>query len=143
LEQAVITADVVIGAVLVHGARAPKVVSRTMVDTMKAGSVIVDIAVDQGGCFETTRPTTHSDPVYVINGVTHYCVANMPGIVPRTSTLALTNTTLPYLLRLAADGVSKAIKSDPGLAQGVNVMEGKVTCQAVAEAHGLPFTPVL
>ncbi len=135
--------DVVVGAILVHGARAPKVVSRAMVARMKPGAVIVDIAVDQGGCFETTRPTTHSEPVYVVNGVTHYCVTNMPGIVPRTATFALTNATLPYIVRLAADGVDRAIRSDLGLARGVNVMDGKVTCQAVAEAHGLHFTPIL
>ncbi|MBX3235629.1 MAG: alanine dehydrogenase [Nitrospiraceae bacterium] len=143
VEQAVMEADLVIGAVLVHGARAPKVVSRAAIGSMRPGSVVVDIAVDQGGCFETTRPTTHSDPVYVVDGVTHYCVANMPGSVPRTSTLALTNATLPYLLRLASDGVDRAIRSDRGLARGVNVMEGKITCQGVADAHGLRFTPVL
>lgn len=143
VEQAVVEGDVVVGAVLVHGARAPKVVSRTLVARMKPGAVIVDIAVDQGGCFETTRPTTHSDPVYVIDGVTHYCVTNMPGIVPRTATFALTDATMPYIARLASDGIDRAIRSDPGLARGVNVRNGKVTCQAVAEAHGLPFTPVL
>ena len=110
---------------------------------MPAGSVIVDVAVDQGGCCETTRPTTHSDPVYTVDGVLHYCVTNMPGIVPHTSTRALTNVTLPYVVRLAAEGVGKAIQSDPGLAKGVNVMNGKVTCQAVAESHGLRFTPLL
>ncbi len=136
-------ADLVIGAVLVPGARAPKVISRDAVSKMKPGSVFVDVAVDQGGCSETTRPTTHSDPVYVVDGVLHYCVTNMPGIVPHTSTLALTNTTLPYLVRLASDGVEQAIHSDPGLAKGVNVMDGTVTCQAVAEAHGLRFTPLL
>lgn len=143
LEQAVVEADVVIGAVLVRGARAPKVVSRALVARMKPGSVIVDIAVDQGGCFETTRPTTHSEPVYVVDGVTHYCVTNMPGIVPRTATLALTNATLPYLTRLASQGVAQAIRSDQGLARGVNVMDGKVTCQAVADAHGLRFDPLM
>ena len=143
VEQAVLEGDVVVGAVLVHGARAPKVVDRALVARMKPGSVIVDIAVDQGGCFETTRPTTHSDPVYVVDGVTHYCVTNMPGIVPRTATLALTNATLPYIVRLASDGVDRAIHSDPGLARGVNVMDGKVTCRAVADAHGLHFTPIL
>jgi len=143
IEHAVEEGDVVIGAVLVTGAKAPKLVSRSLVSRMKSGSVIVDIAVDQGGCFETTRPTTHSDPVYVQDGVTHYCVTNMPGIVPRTATFALTNATLPYVVRLASDGVDQAIRLDPGLARGVNVLDGKVTCQAVAEAHGLPFTPVL
>lgn len=141
--QAVAEADLVIGAVLVPGAKAPRVVSRTMVSRMKPGSVIVDVSVDQGGCVETTRPTTHSDPVYVVDGVLHYCVANMPGIVPRTSTFALTNATLPYVLRLASEGVDRAIQSDPGLAKGVNIKNGQITCLGVAEAHGLPFTPVL
>jgi len=143
IERAVVEADLVIGAVLVPGARAPKVVSRGLVKKMKPGSVIVDVAVDQGGCCETTRPTTHSDPVYVVDGVLHYCVTNMPGIVPHTSTLALTNTTLPYIVRLASEGVEKAIRSDPGLAKGVNVMNGRITCQGVADAHGLRFTPVM
>jgi alanine dehydrogenase len=110
---------------------------------MKPGAVIVDVSVDQGGCIETTRPTTHSEPVYFIDGVLHYCVANMPGIVPRTSTYALTNATLPFLLQLAGDGVDRAIRSDSGLAKGVNLKDGKVTHRGVAEAHGLPFTPVL
>ncbi|MDN5942355.1 MAG: alanine dehydrogenase [Nitrospira sp.] len=143
VEQAVMEGDLVVGAVLVPGARAPKVVSRALVGRMKPGSVIVDIAVDQGGCCETTKSTTHSEPVYVVDGVTHYCVTNMPGIVPRTSTQALTNVTLPYLLRLAAEGVTQAIRSDPGLACGVNVMDGKITCQAVADAHGLRFDPLI
>lgn len=143
IERAVVEADLVIGAVLVPGARAPKVVSRALVKKMKPGSVIVDVAVDQGGCCETTRPTTHSDPVYVVDGVLHYCVTNMPGVVPHTSTLALTNTTLPYIVRLASEGVEKAIRSDPGLAKGVNVMNGRITCQGVADAHGLRFTPVM
>jgi alanine dehydrogenase len=143
IEEAVCSADLVIGAVLVPGAKAPKLVPRSLVSRMKAGSVIVDVSVDQGGCFETTRPTTHSEPVYVVDGVIHYCVANMPGIVPRTSTYALTNATLPYLLRLASDGVDRAIHADPGLAKGVNLKDGKVVHRGVAEAHGLPFTPVL
>ncbi|UVT20928.1 MAG: alanine dehydrogenase [Nitrospira sp.] len=143
VEETVVQGDVVVGAVLVHGARAPKVVDRALVARMQPGAVIVDIAVDQGGCFETTRPTTHSEPVYVVDGVTHYCVTNMPGIVPRTATFALTNATLPYIVRFASDGVDRAIRSDSGLARGVNVMDGKVTCQAVAEAHGLHFTPIL
>jgi len=143
IERAVVEAALVIGAVLVPGARAPKVISRGLVKKMKPGSVIVDVAVDQGGCCETTRPTTHSDPVYVVDGVLHYCVTNMPGIVPHTSTLALTNTTLPYIVRLASEGVEKAVRSDPGLAKGVNVMNGRITCQGVADAHGLRFTPVM
>lgn len=143
IEQTVCDADLVVGAVLIPGAKAPKLVSRAIVARMKPGAVIVDVSVDQGGCFETTRPTTHSDPVYVVDGVVHYCVANMPGIVPRTSTFALTNATLPYLLRLASEGVDRAIRTDGGLAKGVNLRDGQVTCQGVAEAHGLRFTPLL
>jgi len=143
IEESVLAADLVIGAVLVPGARAPKLVSRGLVARMNPGSVIVDVAVDQGGCIETTRPTSHSDPVYVVDGVLHYCVANMPGIVPRTSTAALTNATLPYLLRLATEGVDATIRVDPGFAKGVNLFNGKVTCRAVAEAHGLRFDPVM
>ena len=143
IEEAVCSADLVIGAVLVPGVKAPKLVSRVLVSQMRPGSVIVDVAVDQGGCIETTRPTTHSDPVYLLEGVIHYCVANMPGIVPRTSTYALTNATMPYLLRLASEGVERAIRSDPGLAKGVNLKEGRVTHSGVAESHGLPFTPLL
>jgi alanine dehydrogenase len=143
IEEAVCAADLVIGAVLVPGAKAPMLVSRSLVSRMKPGSVIVDVSVDQGGCVETTRPTTHSEPVYMVDGVIHYCVANMPGIVPRTSTYALTNATLPYLLQLVSEGVDRAIRSDPGLAKGVNLKDGNVTCRGVAEAHGLPFTPLL
>ncbi len=143
IEEAVLEADLVIGAVLIPGARAPKLVSRSLVARMKPGSVIVDVAVDQGGCIETSRPTSHSDPVYLIDGVVHYCVANMPGIVPRTSTGALTNATLPYLMRLAAQGVDQAIHADAGFAKGVNLLSGKVTCRAVAEAHGLRFSPLM
>lgn len=143
VEQAVRDADLVIGAVLVPGAKAPRLVSRALVSRMKPGAVVVDVSVDQGGCFETTKATTHSDPVYLVDGVLHYCVANMPGIVPRTSTFALTNATLPYLLRLATEGVDRALQSDPGLAKGVNLKNGQVTCQAVAESHGLRFTPIL
>jgi alanine dehydrogenase len=143
IEEAVCLADLVIGAVLVPGAKAPKLVSRALVSQMKPGSVIVDVSVDQGGCVETTRPTTHSDPVYLVGGVIHYCVANMPGIVPRTSTYALTNATMPYLMHLASEGIERAIRSDPGLAKGVNLKEGKVTHSGVAESHGLPFTPLL
>ncbi len=143
IEEAVPAADLVIGAVLVPGARAPKLVSRAVVAKMKPGSVIVDVAVDQGGCIETTKPTTHSDPVYVVDGVLHYCVANMPGIVPRTSTLALTNATLPYLLRLASLGMETAVQADAAFAKGVNLLNGKVTCRAVAESHGLRFDPLM
>ena len=143
IEQCVREADLVIGAVLVPGARAPKLVSRTLVGQMKPGAVVVDVAVDQGGCFETTKPTTHSDPVYLVDDVLHYGVPNIPGIVPRTATVALTNATFPFLSRLVSAGVQQAIRSDPGLAKGVNLMEGKVTCRAVAEAHGLRFHPLL
>ena len=143
IDESVMAADLVIGAVLVPGARAPKLVSRELVARMKPGAVVVDVAVDQGGCFETTRPTTHSDPVYVVDGVLHYCVANMPGIVPRTSTVALTNSTLPYLLRLASQGVEEAVRADAGLAKGVNLSDGKITCREVADAHGLRFDPLM
>jgi alanine dehydrogenase len=143
IDESVMAADLVIGAVLVPGARAPKLVSRELVARMKPGAVVVDVAVDQGGCFETTKPTTHSDPVYVVNGVLHYCVANMPGVVPRTSTIALTNATLPYLLRLANQGIASSIRADPGLAKGVNLSGGKITCRGVADAHGLRFDPLM
>ncbi|MBK5281754.1 MAG: alanine dehydrogenase [Nitrospiraceae bacterium] len=143
IDESVMAADLVIGAVLVPGARAPKLVSRGLVARMKPGAVVVDVAVDQGGCFETTKPTTHSDPVYAVDGVLHYCVANMPGIVPRTSTVALTNATLPYLLRLASQGVEEAVRADAGLAKGVNLAGGKITCRGVADAHGLRFDPLM
>jgi alanine dehydrogenase len=143
VEESVVAADLLIGAVLVPGAKAPKLVSRSLVKKMKPGSVIVDVAVDQGGCIETTKPTTHTDPVYTVDGVLHYCVANMPGIVPRTSTHALTNATLPYLLKLASSGIDAAIRADAGLAKGVNLFQGKVTCRGVAEAHGLRFDPLM
>ncbi len=137
IDRAVEEADLVVGAVLVRGARAPKLVSRQVVSRMKAGSVVVDVSVDQGGCFETTKPTTHSNPVYEVDRVLHYCVSNMPGIVPRTSTFALTNATLPFIVRLASAGVDHAIRSDPGLGRGVNLHKGKVICRGVAEAHGM------
>jgi alanine dehydrogenase len=135
-------ADLVIGAVLIHGARAPYVIKRDQLALMKKRAVLVDVSIDQGGCFETSRPTTHSDPVFDVDGVTHYCVANMPGAVPVTSTFALTNATLPYVLELADHGVKGAIARDPGLRPGVNVAAGKVTHPAVAEAVGMAFTPV-
>src|SRR5687767_9819108 len=135
-------ADLVIGAVLVHGARAPYVVKRDQLSLMKERAVLVDVSIDQGGCFETSRPTTHSDPVYEVDGVTHYCVANMPGAVPVTSTFALTNATLPYVLALADHGLEGAIRKLPGLKPGVNVADGKVTHEAVAEGTGMPYTPV-
>ena len=143
IEESAVTADLLIGAVLIPGSRAPKLVSRALVGKMKPKSVIVDVAVDQGGCVETSRPTTHSDPTYIMEGVLHYCVANMPGIVPRTSTQALTNATLPYLLTLASSGVDAAVRADAGLARGVNLSQGKVTCLGVAEAHGLRFDPLM
>src|ERR671926_72706 len=132
--------DVVIGAVLVAGAKAPKLVTREMVRSMRPGSVIVDVAIDQGGCVETARPTTHSDPTYVEEGVIHYCVANIPGAVARTSTLALTSATLPYLVRVARDGVAGVAKTDAALRLGLSTLDGKLVSQPVAEAHDLPFT---
>jgi alanine dehydrogenase len=139
---AVEEADLVIGAVLVPGAVAPKLVTREMISSMKEGAVVVDVAIDQGGCFETSHATTHADPVYVVDGVTHYCVANMPGAVPITSTKALTNATLPYVEAIANNGLRDAVAADPALAKGVNVIEGKLTYEAVAEAHGLEYTPL-
>ena len=142
IEEMLPRADLVIGAVLVHGARAPVLIHREQLRLMKQGAVLVDVSIDQGGCFETSRPTTHSDPTYEVDGVTHYCVANMPGAVPITSTFALTNTTLPYVLLLADHGVEGAIARDPGLRPGINVARGAITNPAVAESIGLPFTPV-
>jgi alanine dehydrogenase len=135
-------ADLVIGAVLIPGAVAPKLVTREMIRGMKDGAVVVDVAIDQGGCFETSHPTTHAEPVYVVEGVTHYCVANMPGAVPITSTKALTNATLPYVEAIANKGLRAAVADDPALAKGVNVIDGKLTYEAVAEAHGLEYTPL-
>lgn len=140
IEQAVLAADLVIGAVLVPGAAAPKLVTRDMVKRMRPGSVLVDIAIDQGGCFETSRPTTHSDPTYVQDGVVHYCVTNMPGAVARTSTFALTNATLPFVLALAGKGWRQAMLDDPHLAEGLNIHAGQVTHIAVARALGLRHT---
>ena len=134
-------ADLVIGAVLIPGAKAPRLVTRAMLKDMMEGSVIVDVAVDQGGCVETTKPTTHHDPTYVVDGVIHYCVANMPGAVSRTSTFALCNATLPYVVALADKGVAKATADDPGLAEGVNLHAGQITNEPVAEALGLDFVP--
>jgi alanine dehydrogenase len=135
-------ADLVIGAVLIPGAVAPKLVTCEMIGTMKPGAVVVDVAIDQGGCFETSHATTHAEPVYVVDGVTHYCVANMPGAVPITSTRALTNATLPYVEAIANNGLTGAVQDDAALARGVNVIEGKVTYEAVAEAHDLAYTPL-
>ena len=142
IEASVEDADLVIGAVLVPGALAPKLVTRAMIAGMKQGAVVVDVAIDQGGCFETSRPTTHDEPVYVVDGVTHYCVANMPGAVPITSTRALTNATLSYVEAIADLGLTEAVARDRALARGVNVIDGKVTYEAVAEAHGLEYTPL-
>jgi alanine dehydrogenase len=135
-------ADVVIGAVLLHGAKAPKLVTRAMLKTMKPGAVMVDVAIDQGGCFETSRPTTHSEPTYDVDGIVHYCVANMPGGVPLTSTVALTNATLPYALKIADIGWQKIAREDAGIRAGLNIVDGKVTYAGVAEAFGLEHTPV-
>jgi alanine dehydrogenase len=142
VEESVKEADLVIGAVLIPGALAPKLVTREMLGAMKDASVLVDVAIDQGGCAETSRPTTHDDPVYTVDGVIHYCVANMPGAVPITSTRALTNVTLPYVEEIAEHGVVDAIRRDPELAPGVNVMGGRITYEAVADAHGLDYTPL-
>ena len=140
--DAIVDADLLIGAVLVPGARAPKLVSREMLGALKPGSVLVDVAIDQGGCFETSRATTHDDPVYEVDGIVHYCVANMPGAVPITSTKGLTNVTLLYVQAIAGKGVEAAIADDRALAKGVNVARGHVVYEAVAEAHGMPFTPL-
>jgi alanine dehydrogenase len=142
VEQMLPSADLVIGAVLVHGARAPYVIRREQLALMKPGAVLVDVAIDQGGCFETSRPTTHREPTFEVDGITHYCVTNMPGAVPITSTHALTNATLPYALALADHGVEEAIRRDPGLRPGVNVAAGKVTHPAVAEGVGMDYVPV-
>lgn len=141
VERAVLDADLVIGAVLVPGAAAPKLVTREMVGRMRPGSVLVDISIDQGGCFETSHPTTHENPTYTVDGVVHYCVANMPGAVARTSTLALTNATLPFVLALADKGVERALREDPHLRAGLNVHRGRITHPAVAQALDLGFTP--
>lgn len=138
----VVDADLVIGAVLLPGALAPRLVTRDMLRTMKQASVVVDVAIDQGGCFETSHATTHTDPVYDVDGVLHYCVANMPGAVPITSTKALTNATLPYVLKLAELGAESAMVADRTLARGLNVMAGNVTIDAVAESAGLPYVPI-
>jgi alanine dehydrogenase len=142
IEEMLPRADLVIGAVLVHGARAPVVVRREQLRLMKRNAVLVDVAIDQGGCFETSRPTTHHDPVFEVDGVIHYCVSNMPGAVPISATFALTNATLPYVLALADRGVADAVRSDPGLRVGINVAAGEVTHPAVAEAVGRPHVPV-
>jgi alanine dehydrogenase len=141
IEEAVEQADLVIGAVLVPGSRAPKIVSKKTVARMKKGTVIVDVSVDQGGCIETIRPTSHSDPIYVAEGVIHYAVPNIPGIVPQTSTLALTNSSFPFILRLAELGPEEAVRADSALAKGLNLAHGLVTCQGVAKAFDMPYHP--
>jgi len=135
-------ADVVVGAVLVTGAKAPRLVTREMLKTMKPGAVLVDVAIDQGGCFETSKATTHGDPIYTVDGVVHYCVANMPGAVPKTSTMALTNATLPYAVQIANKGWEKAMKENPEIKLGANVIKGKVTYRGVADAFDLEYTPI-
>jgi alanine dehydrogenase len=135
-------ADVVVGAVLIPGAKAPKLITRDMLKTMKKGAVLVDVAIDQGGCFETSKATTHGNPIYILDGVVHYCVANMPGAVPKTSTQALTNATLPYALEIANRGWRNAMKENPEIRLGANVVNGKVTCKGVAEAFGMEYTPI-
>jgi alanine dehydrogenase len=142
IREQVKTADLVIGAVLVAGARAPKLITKDMLPTMKKGAVIVDVAIDQGGCFETSRPTTHKDPVFEVDGVIHYCVANMPGAVPLTSAIALTNVTLPYALKIANTGWKELCRQDPGFAMGVNYVEDRLVCRPVAEAFNMAYTPV-
>jgi alanine dehydrogenase len=137
VEEAVVSADLVIGAVLVPGALAPKIVSEAAIKEMSPGAVVVDISIDQGGCFETSRMTTHSDPTYTVHDVVHYCVGNMPGAVPHTSTYALTNATMPYVVALAEQGLKASVHDDPALAKGVNVYAGKIVYEPVAEAHGL------
>jgi len=141
LAESVAEADLVIGAVLIPGAAAPRLVSRAMLGTMQRGAVLVDVAIDQGGCFETSRPTTHADPTFIVDGIVHYCVANMPGAVARTSTYALNNVTLPHALRIASLGWKEAMRADPHLLDGLNVWDGRITHPAVAKALGLPCTP--
>jgi len=141
IEERLPEADLVIGAVLVHGAKAPHVITRDQLSLMKRQAVLVDVSIDQGGCFETSRPTTHTDPTYEVDGITHYCVANMPGAVPITSTYALTNATMPYVVKLANEGVHRALESDPGLLAGLNVAGGEVTYAPVARDQGIDYTP--
>lgn len=142
IATAVAKADMVVGAVLLPGAKAPRLVTEAMIAKMKPGGIVIDVAIDQGGCFETSRPTTHSDPTYVVHDVVHYCVTNMPGAVPRTSTIGLSNATLPFGLQLAEYGLPLAAELDPALARGINVYDGKITYQGVAEAFGLAYVPV-
>jgi alanine dehydrogenase len=136
------THDLIVGAVLIPGAKAPMLITRDMLKEMRPGTVMVDVAVDQGGCFETTKPTTHDDPVYIIDDVVHYCVANMPGAVPYTSTVALTNATLPYMIKLANLGWKEACVEDKSLRLGLNIVHGQIVYKGVAEAFDMPYTPV-
>jgi alanine dehydrogenase len=142
LRELIRQADVIIGAVLIPGAKAPKLITREMLKTMKPGTVMVDVAIDQGGCFETSRATTHGNPIFTVEGVVHYCVANMPGAVPRTSTMALTNATLPYAVEIANKGWKAAMQKNSDIKLGANVIDGKVTYEAVADAFGLEHTPI-
>ena len=142
IRQELAEADLVIGAVLIPGAKAPKLITRDMLKLMKKGTVMVDVAIDQGGCFETSHPTTHQDPIYIVDDIVHYCVANIPGAVARTSTFALTNATLPYALRLADKGWREACRESEEMREGLNIVGGKVVYKGVAEAFNLPYTPV-
>jgi alanine dehydrogenase len=142
IRDLVTRADVVVGAVLIPGAKAPRLITREMLKTMKPGSVLVDVAIDQGGCFETSRPTTHSNPIYVVEEVVHYCVSNMPGAVPKTSTLALTNATLNYALEIADKGWQRAMRENSEIRKGANVIDGKITYKGVAEALDMEYVPV-
>ena len=142
LERSILSADLVIGAVLIPGAKAPKLIKKEFLKNMEPGSALVDIAIDQGGCAETSRPTTHNDPIYIVDKIVHYCVANMPGAVPRTSTYALTNVTLSYVLELANKGLEKALRENPALERGLNVYKGQLTCEEVANAFGMKHSPV-
>jgi alanine dehydrogenase len=142
IEQELPTVDLVIGSVLIPGAKTPHLITRDMLPLMRPGTVMVDVAIDQGGCFETSHPTKHDDPIYTVDGIVHYAVANIPGAVPYTSTLALTNATLPYAVRLADMGWQAACKADPGLAEGVNIVDGKITFKGVSDAFNLPFSPL-
>jgi alanine dehydrogenase len=141
VEQHLAMADLVIGAVLEHGARTPRIVRREQLTLMKQHAVLIDVSIDQGGCFETSRPTTHSDPTFVVDGITHYCVANMPGAVPLTSTRALTNATIPYIIKLAGAGVETALESDPGFRSGLNIASGSTTYRPLSQAQGRTYVP--
>ena len=142
IEMELPTTDLVVGSVLIPGAKAPHLITADMLKIMRPGTVMVDVAIDQGGCFETSHPTTHAEPTYVVDGIVHYAVANIPGAVPFTSTMALTNATLPYAISLANKGWRKACQDDPALAKGVNMVDGKITYRGVAEAFDMPYTPL-